>query len=63
VASRKNLLNMVADLASAIFREMCLVQNDGFQALSEMLLVSSQMTAIAQSGIPEKLNVAHCEKD
>jgi hypothetical protein len=35
--TRKIILNRVADLASAVFGELCLIQADGFQALIELI--------------------------
>jgi len=51
VASRKILLNKVADLASAVFGEMCLVQNDGLQALLELTAANVTLSNITTAEI------------
>jgi hypothetical protein len=51
VASRKILLNKVADLASAVFGEMCLVQNDGLQALLELTTANVRLSNITTAEI------------
>jgi hypothetical protein len=51
VANRRVVLNKVADLASAVFGEMCLVQSDGFQALLELKAASVQTSQITTAEI------------
>lgn len=51
VASRKILLNKVADLASAVFGEMCLVQNDGLQALLELTAANERLSNLTTAEI------------
>jgi hypothetical protein len=50
-ANRKVVLNKVADLASAVFGEMCLVQSDGFQALLELKAANVQTSNITMAEI------------
>jgi hypothetical protein len=51
VGSRKVVLNSVADLSSAVFGEMCLIQNDGLQALLELTAASVQTSNITTAQI------------
>jgi hypothetical protein len=51
VESRKIVLNKVADLASAIFGEMCLVQSDGFQALLKLTAANIRTSNITTAEI------------
>jgi hypothetical protein len=48
---RKIVLNRVADLASAVFGEMCLIQSDGFQALLELTANSVQTSNLTTAEI------------
>jgi hypothetical protein len=50
-ANRKVLLNKVADLSSAVFGEMCLVQSDGLQALLQLTETSVQLSDITTAQI------------
>ncbi|MEY9748611.1 hypothetical protein ABIF65_007985 [Bradyrhizobium japonicum] len=49
--SRKVLLNKVADLASAVFGEMCLVQSDGMQALLELTAANVKLSNLTTAEI------------
>jgi hypothetical protein len=49
--NKKILLNKVADLASAVFGEMCLVQSDGMQALLELTAASVRLSNITTAEI------------
>jgi len=51
VQNRKIVLNKVADLASAVFGEMCLLQSDGFQALLELTANNIQTSSITTAQI------------
>lgn len=51
VASRKVVLNRVADQSSAVFGEMCLIQSDGLQALLELNTASVQTSNITTAQI------------
>jgi hypothetical protein len=51
VQNRKIVLNKVADLASAVFGEMCLLQSDGFQALLELTANNVQTSSITTAQI------------
>jgi hypothetical protein len=50
-ANRKVVLNKVADLASAVSGEMCLVQSDGFQAILELKAANVQTSNITTAEI------------
>ncbi|NEV79144.1 hypothetical protein DYI24_19100 [Rhodopseudomonas sp. BR0C11] len=49
--SKKVLLNKVADLKSAVFGEMCLVQSDGMQALLELTTASVKLSELTTAEI------------
>lgn len=49
--ARKAILNKAADLSSAIFGELCLIQSDGFQALLEMRASNVQTSHITKAEI------------
>ena len=49
--NRKIVLNKVADLSSAVFGEMCLVQSDGYQALLELKAAKVQTSDITTAQI------------
>jgi hypothetical protein len=49
--NRKILLNKVADLASAVFGEMCLVQSDGMQALLELTAANVKLSNLTTAEI------------
>jgi len=49
--SRKVVLNKIADLSSAVFGEMCLIQSDGFQALLELKAANVQTSDITTAEI------------
>lgn len=51
IASRKVVLNKVADLASAVFGEMCLIQSDGLQALLELKPANVQTSNITNAQV------------
>jgi hypothetical protein len=59
--NRKIILNKVADLASAVFGELCLIQSDGFQALIELTanqvktsnLTTAQIFNLAERSAPQ----------
>jgi hypothetical protein len=51
VQNRKVVLNKVADLSSAVFGEMCLIQSDGFQALLELKAANVQTSNITTAEI------------
>ncbi|MDR6657781.1 hypothetical protein J2W51_000323 [Tardiphaga robiniae] len=49
--NKKILLNKVADLASAVFGEMCLVQSDGMQALLELTAANVKLSNLTTAEI------------
>ena len=49
--ARKIVLNRVADLASAVFGELCLIQADGFQALIELTANQVQTSNLTKAQI------------
>lgn len=49
--NRKVVLNKIADLSSAVFGEMCLLQTDGFQALLELRAANVQTSNITTAEI------------
>ena len=51
VDNRKVVLNKIADLSSAVFGEMCLIQNDGLQALLELTAADVQTSNITTAQI------------
>jgi hypothetical protein len=51
VASRKMVLNRVADLSSAVFGEVCLIQSDGLQALLELNTANVQTSNITTAQV------------
>jgi hypothetical protein len=51
VGNKKVLLNKVADLSSAVFGEMCLVQDEGLQALLELTAADVQTSNITTAQI------------